>query len=80
MIKHHQREEEWENRKGKEGQYMVMEESLTLRGGHSMYHTKYIEHVSQKCTFKTHIILLTNVIANKFKSKKRKEKKKRLNN
>ena len=37
---------------------MVTEDDLTLPGGRTM---RYTDHMSQKCTFETYIILLTNV-------------------
>ena len=37
---------------------MVREDDLTLGGGHTMQHT---DHVSQKFTLETHMVLLTNV-------------------
>ena len=36
---------------------MVSEDDLTLGGGHTV---QYIDHISQKCTLETYIILLTN--------------------
>ena len=38
--------------------YMVMEEDLTLGGGHTM---QYTDHILNKCTLDTYMILLTNV-------------------
>ena len=37
---------------------MVTDGDVTLGGGHTM---QYTNHVSQKCTLETYIILLTNV-------------------
>ena len=37
---------------------MVKEDDLTLGEGHSVQHT---DHVPQKCTLETYMILLTNV-------------------
>lgn len=41
---------------------MVMEDDLSLDGGHTK---QYAGHVSQKCTLEIHMVLLTNV-TNKF--------------
>ena len=40
------------------GQYMVIEDDLNLGGGHTM---QYTDHVSEKYTLETYMILLTNV-------------------
>ena len=37
---------------------MVTENDLALGGGHTM---QYTDHVTQKCTLETYIILLNNV-------------------
>ena len=42
----------------KGAKYMVMEDDLTLGGGHTM---QYTDHVSQKCALELYIILLTNI-------------------
>ena len=44
--------------KGKRDQIMVTEGDLTLGGGYTMQNT---DHVSQKCTVETYVIILTNV-------------------
>lgn len=38
---------------------MVTKDDLTLGGEHTM---QYTAHASEKCTFETYVILLTNVI------------------
>ena len=48
---------------------MVTKDELSLGGGHTV---RYTEHVTQKCTLETYIILLTNVTPiNLIKSEKR---------
>ena len=44
--------------KGKGAKYMVTEDDLTLESGHTM---QYTDHVSQKCTLETYVILLINI-------------------
>lgn len=49
---------------------MVTEEDLTLGGGHTV---QYTDNVSQNCTLKTYIILLSNITSKfNFKMSKRK--------
>ena len=52
-----QREGDGQIVKGKRGKHMVMEDDLTLGGGHIV---QYTDRVSQKYTLETSIILLTN--------------------
>ena len=52
---------------------MVMEEDLTLGGGHTEQHTR---HVSQKCAFETYVIsLIYETQINLIKATKRNEEK-----
>ena len=48
-----------------------MEDDWTLSGGHTMQHT---DHVSQKSTLETYVILLTNVIPINLTQKEKKKK------
>ena len=43
--------------KGKGAKYIVMEDDLSLDGGHTV---RYTDHVSQKCTLETYMTLGTN--------------------
>ena len=55
---------------------MVTEDDVTLGAGHTI---QYADHVSQKCTLETYIILLTHVtpiISFKNKDKPQQQKKK----